>query len=277
MGHSLCGTCGTEPNEVTLSVDVTGLAKGLYRCQITISDLDHEDNWQTVLVCLTVHGPRIEISPSQFEFSASPAQPKPADQTLTIRNSGGGILDWSIDYDCECLKVNPTSGSSAGEPNEVVLSIPPITAPPSPSNYYCTLRIDDPNATNSPRTVKVSMSYDCFPSWYSTCDDWIQMGKPDCWCTPPHGSGYQCDGDADGKTETFCAYRIHSNDLYLIVDNWKKKIGGRRGSELDPCADIDHKAETFFKYRVYSNDLATVVTNWRKRDLDLPGDCPRAE
>lgn len=115
---------------------------------------------------------------------------------------------------------------------------------------------------------------DCFPAAYSTYNDWVAMEKPDCWCAPDDGSGYQCDGDVDGATETFFKYRIYGNDLGAIVDNWKKKIDD---PTLNPCADIDHKSETFFKYRVYGNDLGTVVNNWKKKDVDLAGDCPRPE
>jgi hypothetical protein len=105
----------------------------------------------------------------------------------------------------------------------------------------------------------------------------VALGKPDCWCWP-----YQCDGDADGGTETFFNYRVYGKDLGLIVDNWKREIDDPL---LDPCADIDHKSETFFSYRVYGKDLATVVTNWKKKDRSEPydpatqlaGDCPRPE
>jgi hypothetical protein len=110
---------------------------------------------------------------------------------------------------------------------------------------------------------------ECFPSNYSTYNDWVALGKPDCWCEL-----YQCDGDADGGTETFFKYRVYGKDLGLIVDNWKRKIDDPL---LDACADIDHKAETFFNYRVYGKDLAMVVTNWKKKDADLPGNCPRPE
>ena len=110
---------------------------------------------------------------------------------------------------------------------------------------------------------------ECLPSTYSTYNDWLTLGKPSCWCWP-----YQCDGDADGGTETVLKYRIYGKDLGLIVDNWKRKI---EDPLLDPCADIDHKAETVLKYRVYGKDLAKTVANWKRKDTDLTGDCPRPE
>ena len=112
-------------------------------------------------------------------------------------------------------------------------------------------------------------SGECFPSGYTTYNDWVTLGRPDCWCAP-----YQCDGDADGATETLKKYRIYSGDAAVISANWKKLIDD---VTLDPCADIDHKKETLKKYRVYSNDIAVVSTNWKATDGDLPGNCPRPE
>jgi len=115
---------------------------------------------------------------------------------------------------------------------------------------------------------------DCFPSNYSTYQDWVAMGRPDCWCATTCGSGYQCDGDADGKTEDPNNYRIYQNDLDLVIANWKKTISD---PTLNPCADIDHKPQGIPKYRVYINDYNILVTNWKKTDPQLPCNCPRNE
>jgi hypothetical protein len=116
----------------------------------------------------------------------------------------------------------------------------------------------------------------CFPCTYSTYNDWLTLGKPDCWCEPPYGSGYQCDGDADGvDSGGINKFRVFTGDLSLIVANWRKKAGD---PALDPCADIDHKdSGGINKFRVFTGDLSTLVANWRKKDAALPGDCPRPE
>jgi hypothetical protein len=108
------------------------------------------------------------------------------------------------------------------------------------------------------------------PAW-STYNDWVTLGKPECWCWK-----YQCDGDADNLTEgTVTKYRIYTKDLAAVVANWKKKI---TDATLNPCADFDHKYEgSVTKYRVYTKDLALIVANWKKKDAALPGNCPRAE
>jgi hypothetical protein len=134
----------------------------------------------------------------------------------------------------------------------------------------------DPNIESS--TTCCVTGLNCFPSGYTTFGDWLAYGSPDCWCAPPEGAGYQCDGDADGLEQgVFVKYRVYTDDLGIIVANWMKQMSDYPAT-LDPCADIDHKEQgVFVKYRVYTNDLGIVVTNWMKQSSDLPGNCPRPE
>jgi hypothetical protein len=129
--------------------------------------------------------------------------------------------------------------------------------------------LTDPSVAPNVVLVPGAVVLACFPASYSTYNDWVAMGEPDCWFSP-----YQCDGDADGGTEGLSKYRVYGRDLNLVVENWKRKINDPL---LDPCADIDHKSEGLSKYRVYGNDLNTVVGNWKAKDATLPGDCPRPE
>ncbi len=139
--------------------------------------------------------------------------------------------------------------------------------------------VDLSEATDVHVSLVVDSCGGCFPSgggFQKQCLDWEALGNPGCWCTRPDGSGYQCDGDADGKDSGFpFYYRVFTGDLALIVENWKKKV---RDPTLNPCADIDHRDSGFpFEYRVFTNDLAILVKNWKKTDAELPGDCPRLE
>jgi hypothetical protein len=142
--------------------------------------------------------------------------------------------------------------------------------------YYCNLIIWDPNAQNSPQIAKVKLNIkgDCFPYYHPAYVDWLTYLEPNCWCPPPCGSGYQCDGDADGKTQGIPKYRVYTNDFNCIVANWKKIISD---PTLDPCCDFDHKPQGVVKYRVYTNDFNILVGNWKKTDAQLPGNCPRLD
>jgi len=171
---------------------------------------------------------------------------------------------------------------------------------PPPDGNLCVLTIDAPNgdcnvcislnpergnvvledaseaAVNLPPDGCRHILFDCFPSSYTTYNDWVTMGKPGCWCAPPNGSGYQCDGDADGVDSGMpFKYRVYGGDVTMLINNWKKKI---TDPTLDPCADFDHKDSGMpFKYRVYGSDVTTLITNWKAKDTALPGDCPRPE
>jgi len=134
------------------------------------------------------------------------------------------------------------------------------------------------------------------PNW----TNWVQVGRPDCWCKAstaqePNGSGYQCDGDIDGLTQgTLDKFRVSGNDLTLLTNNWKKKnsnltmdpnviMGGKLKIVGSQCADLDHKTQgTLDKFRVSGNDLTILTNNWKKKSSStaagtqyLPGNCPR--
>jgi len=133
---------------------------------------------------------------------------------------------------------------------------------------YCKIGFGECSVETDAYGASLFEARDCLPKCDEDYLDWVNMGKPDCWCTP-----YQCDGDAacDIENEGLLDYRVYMNDLNLITANWKKRAGD---PTLDPCADVDHKYENeFLKYRVYINDLNIVTANWKKTDEDLPGDC----
>jgi len=139
---------------------------------------------------------------------------------------------------------------------------------------------ESPSATYTGGCAAVT---DCFPSTYSSYNDWKSMGKPDCWCgtntagmtaVPAVQWKFQCDGDIDNKTQTLGqSYRVYTNDYAKLITNWKRKYST---VGLDPCADVDHKSQTLGQsYRVYTNDYSIVISNWKKKDSGLPANCPR--
>jgi hypothetical protein len=109
-------------------------------------------------ICIPGAKPTISFSPSSFTFTAAQGGSNPANQTLEIWNSGtsGTTLNWSVSDNATWLSLSPTSGSSTGEHDNVTLSvnISGMTA----GSYSGTITISDANATNSPRTVSVSLT-----------------------------------------------------------------------------------------------------------------------
>ena len=142
-----------EIDEVTLSVDVTGLARGKYNCVLTISDPAVTNSPQTVEVNLLVQAPIIELSANRFEFHADMNGTNPADQILAIRNSGMDTLNWQVTESCFWLEGSPTSGSSTGQINNVTLSVDIVAL--AKGKYDCELTVSDSNAENSPQIIEV--------------------------------------------------------------------------------------------------------------------------
>jgi hypothetical protein len=149
------GTSKGEIDGVAITVDTTGLAEGVYDCNLTILDPDAGNSPQTVKVNLILHGPIIELSATEFDFHAEECGPNPPDKILTIRNSGGRTLDWTISENCNWLETSSRSGSSSGEPNEVALSVD--SSGLDWGQYTCELTISDPCAVNNPQIVRVSL------------------------------------------------------------------------------------------------------------------------
>ncbi|MHC4675319.1 MAG: DUF7901 domain-containing protein [Planctomycetota bacterium] len=105
----------------------------------------------------------------------------------------------------------------------------------------------------------------CFPCAHPDYDEWLLVGKPDCWCYPR-----QCHGDVDNIAEGKGGFWVYSQDLITLLLGWGKPLGALTGNDI--CADIDHAAEGKGVFRVYSQDLITLLLNWGS--AATPPDCP---
>ncbi|HKP88072.1 MAG TPA: S8 family serine peptidase, partial [Blastocatellia bacterium] len=97
--------------------------------------------------------PSIGVSPSSFSFSATAGGSNPANQSLSISNTGGGTLNWSASDDAPWLTLSPTSGTA---PSSVTLSV--NIAGLAAGTYNGTITITATGATNSPVTVPVTLT-----------------------------------------------------------------------------------------------------------------------
>ncbi|MGD8454522.1 MAG: right-handed parallel beta-helix repeat-containing protein [Phycisphaerae bacterium] len=112
----------------------------------------------------------IALSPVELDFDAIYGQGNPSDQTLGVRNCGGGTLSWEITGQPAWLTVQPSSGDSNGEVDEVTLSVD--VSGLDIGRYTALLEVADPQAGNSPREVLVTLDVVCrllhVPSEYAT-------------------------------------------------------------------------------------------------------------
>ncbi len=222
---------------------------------------------------------RIEVSQTKFAFETPEGATSIDDQLLQIYNTGTGTLNWQIESDGDWLDVNPTSGVCSASSNNVWIIVKPQAL--AAGEHTCWLTISDPAAANSPVKIEVQLLVhkSCFPDTPEYAQQRAEFMKyvaagadPTCWCTLPHGNPYQCDGDADGKINAFSTHRVYTNDLAILIKNWRANI-----DSANPCADFDHKAQRFSGFRVFVGDLNILIANWKKTDEQLPGNCPRKD
>jgi hypothetical protein len=100
--------------------------------------------------------PIITVGPASLAFSAQQSGANPASQTLSLWNSGTGTLTWSATDSADWLILSPTSGSSAGETDNIVLSVD--ISGMNAGSYAALVTISAPEAANTPQTVVVNLT-----------------------------------------------------------------------------------------------------------------------
>jgi M6 family metalloprotease-like protein len=146
-----------ESDDVTVSVDPSGLAVGSYAATITIAAPAASNTPQMMEVTLTVTAPDPEIarSPATMTFTAVAGDGNPASQTLEIGNSGGGTLEWTVSDAAEWLSLSPASGSTAGETDSVSVSV--NTSGLAVDTYAAAITVAAAAASNTPQTTFVTL------------------------------------------------------------------------------------------------------------------------
>lgn len=113
---SLSPTSGTGTGAVTVSVTTGTLTAGSYSGTVILSATGASS--VTVPVTFTVTTapvpPAIGASPTSFSFTATQGGSNPANQVLSISNTGGGTLTWSASDNAAWLTLSPTSSTGNG-------------------------------------------------------------------------------------------------------------------------------------------------------------------
>ncbi|MHC4085003.1 MAG: LamG-like jellyroll fold domain-containing protein [Planctomycetota bacterium] len=150
------GRSSGDVNEVSLSIDARGLEEGKYSFELTVFDTNAINTPQYITVNLEVRKPVIAVNPTVFNFECSFGGPNPETQNLSVWNDDIGILNWQISEDCNWLDISPDSGKSAGEANEVIISVNAEEL--NGGEYTCVFTVSDPNAVNTSQEVTVNLN-----------------------------------------------------------------------------------------------------------------------
>lgn len=101
--------------------------------------------------------PVIWLSTFELSFAAYESGPNPSSQTLKIKNSGQGTLEYSISDDADWLTIEPASGTSNGQSNEHVIAVNKDGLAAQESNYTAAITVTSSQAYNNPQRVSVSL------------------------------------------------------------------------------------------------------------------------
>lgn len=156
-------TSGTSTGQVlehVVSVDKTGLTSQSdpYTAKITITSSQACNSPQQVSILLNLGKeppPEISVTPKDVSFVASVGGSNPPAQTIRVKNSGQGTLNYTLSEDAAWLGVNPASGTSTGGENTHSLTV--NTSGLGTGTYTAAVSVIDANAVNSPQTVNVTL------------------------------------------------------------------------------------------------------------------------
>jgi hypothetical protein len=150
----LSGVTTGDPDPVVVSVDSTGLSVGDYATTITVQASGALNTPTLIPVGLTVGRIKIDSYPDEFLFEEMINQVPAGDQVLRIRNEDPLPLNWKVTNNSPWLSMNPTSGQSTGEYDQVTLHVDSTGL--AAGLHHSTITISDPAATNSPQYVLVT-------------------------------------------------------------------------------------------------------------------------
>jgi len=146
---------GTTPQTINVSVNTLGLSTGSYldSIQIVAPDAGNTPQWVKIALIVEPPPPVIEVTPDSVFFNAVAGGSNPPQKFLTITNTGGSSLNWSVSNSETWLSLSPLSGVDSGG---VTLSVD-ITGLLY-GDYIDTVTISDPNATNNPVKVPIFLT-----------------------------------------------------------------------------------------------------------------------
>ncbi len=146
---------GTTVQTINVLINTIGLTAGTYIDSLRIDAAGAANSPQYVKLVLQLDPPPpvINTEPDEFYFNAIAGGSNPPSKTMTITNTGGGTLNWTLSHSQSWLALSPMSGTDSGD---VTVSVD-ITGLPF-GDYFDTILISDPNATNNPDTAYVYLT-----------------------------------------------------------------------------------------------------------------------
>jgi PKD repeat protein len=152
---SVAPTSGAQGASFDVSVNPTGLSLGDHVGTVTVTAAGAAGSPAPVTVTLTITPatPALSVSPPSLTFSGAVNGSLPASQSLSILNTAGGVMNWSVSDDATWLSVAPASGVDDAS---VQVSVTSMALPVGASS--ATITVTAPGATGSPASIPVTLN-----------------------------------------------------------------------------------------------------------------------
>ena len=158
------GTIATEQDQISVSVNLSGLAPGTYSSNVVIftETLRGRYSKTSIPVSLTVTGsgaamtPSIQIAPTALSFSGIAGGANPSGQSLSLTNPTGGTLTWSLSDNATWLTLSTATGTTTTETDSItaMANLTGLAA----GTYSAAITVSASGAANSPRVIPVTLT-----------------------------------------------------------------------------------------------------------------------
>ena len=138
---------------------------GSFGCSVAVSGPNTTNGPQNSGLTYNVTVPlsaTMVLSNTAFVFSAVVNGTAPSGQSLTIRNSGAAVLNWTATANQTWCRVSPASGSLL--PGATANATVSVDAPFGGGAYNCGINVSAPNTTNSPQAVSATYNITSSPT-----------------------------------------------------------------------------------------------------------------
>jgi hypothetical protein len=136
---------------------------------VTITAASVADPSKSASATVTVKAPApvLAVNPRSLTFSAQQGGSNPASAAVTLSNTGGGTLNYSVATDAAWIAATPSSGAAPS-----TLQIAASVAGLVPGTYTGHVTVTAPGATGSPANIDVTLTVTAPPVQHSVALQW---------------------------------------------------------------------------------------------------------
>ncbi len=254
---SLSPSSGIAPSQINVLVDPSSLSSGHHSGSIHFTSSKNTEGWLDVSLIIE-QASHLAAAPTSLSFTAQFDGSDPSAQTLTITNTEGGQMSWSVSCPSSWLSCSPVGGTSPGQVSvRANISGLPV------GQYSSMVQVRADTADNSPLSIPVAMSI-------LEANSAPQAPVP---VSPAQGADIydpnpkltvqnSLDPDGDTLTYEFQVYPVGSDTVYFSMDNVSEGISFT-AVKVTKSLDLD----STYQWRARALDSKGAASQWSDKIL----------